>query len=91
MIWLRTVGLLLSIAGVMSVALIPMWGAGVLRVAIGLILVGFALLAFSTRRTRYQESAFGGPYSDASGADMGDGGSHSQSGYDARQDGDEGH
>ena len=28
MIWLRTVGAALSIAGVLSVLLIPMWGSG---------------------------------------------------------------
>lgn len=82
MIWLRIAGLVLSVAGVLSVALIPMWGSGASLAAIGLILVGIVLLAFGTRRTQFRDSTAGGPYADASGADMGDGGFQSHGGHD---------
>jgi len=91
MIWLRTVGLVLSILGVLSLALVPMWGSGVLLAAFGLILVGFVLIGFGARRKRFDDSTTGGPYADASGADMGDGGFHSHSGHDGGHGGDGGH
>jgi len=91
MIWFRVTGLVLSISGVLSVLLIPRWGAGALLTAFALIIVGAVLLAVGTRRTRPADRTAGGTYGSAAGMDVGDSGSHHYGGHDGGHGGDGGH
>ena len=91
MIWLRTVGAALSIAGVLSVLLIPMWGAGALLAAVGLILVGIVLLAVGTRGRQVGDRPAGGPYGNGTALDIGDGNSLHHGGTEGGHDGDGSH
>jgi len=51
-------------------------------VALSMLIVGTALLSAGMRRRRSSDSGAGGPYGDASGLDIGEGGSHHDSGHD---------
>jgi hypothetical protein len=91
MVWLRVTGLVLSISGVLSVLLIPMWGAGALLTAFALIIVGAVLLVVGTRCRGSADGTVGGPYGSSAGLDIGDGGSHHYGGHDSGHGGDGGH
>ena len=88
MIWLRMAGLALSIPGVLSVALIPMWGAGAVLSAVELILVGVVLLSVGTRGRPVGDRPAGGPYGATSGLNIVDGGSQHHPGHDGGHSGD---
>jgi hypothetical protein len=66
-------------------------GPTVLLGSVALIIGGVALLAAGMRRRHSSDSAAGGPYGDASGLDIGDGGSHHHGGHDGGHIGDGGH
>jgi len=93
MMWLRAVGLTLFLAGSCLFLLVPMLGHTVLlgSVALSMLIVGTALLSAGMRRRRSSDSGAGGPYGDASGLDIGEGGSHHDSGHDGGHGGDGGH
>ena len=84
MMWLRRVGLALFLAGSLLLSLVPMLGHTVLlgSVALSMIIGGAALLAAGVKRRRSSDSGAGGPYGDASGLEMGDGGFHHHGGHD---------
>jgi hypothetical protein len=91
MIWLRRVGFVLFLGGGFLLMLVPMLGSTVLLGSVALIIGGVALLAAGMRRRHAGDSAAGGSYGDASGLDIGDGGSHPHGGYDGGHGGDGGH
>jgi len=84
MMWLRRVGLALFLAGSLLLSLVPMLGHTVLlgSVALSMIIGGAALLAAGVKRRRSSDSGAGGPYGDASGLEMDDGGFHHHGGHD---------
>jgi hypothetical protein len=84
MIWLRGVGLVLFLAGSMLLLLVPMLGPSVLlaSAALSMMIAGVALLAAGLRRKNSSDSGAGGPYGNASGLDIGDGGFHHHGGHD---------
>ena len=91
--WLRRVGLVLFISGSFLLLLVPMLGPSVLlaSVALSMMVGGVALLAAGLRRRHSSDRGAGGPYGDASGLDIGDGGFHHHGGHDGGHGGDGGH
>jgi hypothetical protein len=57
---LRISGLVILIAGVLSLLLIPMWGRHIGLVSVALIIVGAATLAAGTRHGHFRDSVSGG-------------------------------
>jgi len=93
MMWLRRVGLALFLAGSLLLLLIPMLGHTVLlgSVALSMIIGGAASLAAGLKRRHSGDSGAGGPYGDASGLDIGEGGFHHHGGHDGGHGDDGGH
>ena len=65
LVWVRTSGLALLIAGVLSSLFIPTWGRHIALASIALIIVGEVALAAGTRRMHFGDSVSGGVYGDA--------------------------
>jgi hypothetical protein len=65
---LRISGVILLIAGVLSLSFIPMWGRQMALASVALFVVGAITLAAGTRRGQSRDSESGGVYGDASGA-----------------------
>jgi hypothetical protein len=91
MIWLRAVGLALFLSGSLLLLLVPMLGTTVLLGSVALVIVGVVLFAAGMRHRRSSDSGAGGSYGDASGLDIGEGGSHHHGGHDGGHGGDGGH
>lgn len=91
LVWVRTSGLALLIAGLLSSLFIPTWGRHIALASFALIIVGAAAFAAGTRRKNFGDSVSGGVYGDASGLNTDCSGRYHSGGHDGGHWGDVGH